>query len=129
MSCVDLAEDLLGGPNVVLQVVVSRVPRCGSRTGSSLPFRRLSPRGWPGTFLPPSSGGVGITPGRCSTIEFRVRRSTRRSRAVCQSKWPFSGALPGAFVAPINAAAGQDGCSLRKPSMPSNISLKNLVAL
>jgi hypothetical protein len=74
------------GRTAVLHLVVSRVPRCGSRTGSPLPFRRLSPRGWPGTILPPSAGGVGINPDRCSTIELRVRRSARRSRAVCQSE-------------------------------------------
>jgi hypothetical protein len=91
VSCGDLAQHPLGGRAPVLQFVVSRVPRCGSRTGSPLPFRRLSPRGWPGTILPPSAGGVGINPDRCSIIELRVRRSTHRTRAACQSKRPFSG--------------------------------------
>ena len=69
MSCGDLAHHLLGGRAPVLQLFVSRVLRCGSRTGSPLPFRRLSPRGWPWTILPPAPAvwASTLTGGRSSS--------------------------------------------------------------
>ena len=124
MSCDDLAEDLLGGPNG------GPSTRCLPR--SKVWISHGQPLALPSSFSERVAGDdLASELGRCGhhpwpVFDHRAPRPQVHSPLTsCQPvRGPFSGALQGTLVAPINAAAGQDGCSLRKPSMPSNISLK-----